>query len=72
MGGASKIEADHFELDALCKSPSLAFIFDMFQEILEGVNILHELSLRRQDMGVLQDVIADAQVFRHPLTVFEL
>ena len=44
----------------------------MFQEIFKGVNVLQQFSLRRQYVGVLEDVIADTQIFRYPAQVLEI
>lgn len=59
-------------MDAFCKGPSLAFVFDMFQEIFESMDVFHEFRFGRQDVSVLKDVIADPQFFRYPTQVLEV
>ena len=49
----------------------LAFVLEVFEEVFERVDLLQKLRLGRQDARVFQDMICDAEIFRHPALVVE-
>ena len=48
-----------------------AFVLDMLEQVFERVDVFEQFGFRRQDVGVLEHVVADAKFFRHPTQIFQ-
>src|SRR5689334_4587674 len=44
----------------------------MFDQIFKGMNVLEQLHFGRQDVGVFEHVVADAELFGYPAQIFQL